>query len=241
LGAKVTPEANPGYPLKGDFERMARKRFQRGSVVLRGKSWEFRWRDDVIENGVLRRIGRREVFADRKKYATKKLAWRDSFVVRKQQEINSPTYRAMHRSNFQEFAERWGKEVLVNLEPSTQSAARSQVGLNKTDLNRKSQRRFPTLIQCLGALEVKDVTTEILQSLVTSYKNQGASPKTIRNLIVTLRMLWATARAWGYASHDPFPGLVLPDTEPEDASFYTEEEMRAISMRRMSPTGRFGG
>jgi len=36
----VAAEANTGNPLKGDFEGMARRRFQRGSVFLRGRaSW----------------------------------------------------------------------------------------------------------------------------------------------------------------------------------------------------------
>jgi hypothetical protein len=33
----VLAEANSAVPLKGDFERMARRRFQHGQLVLRGK------------------------------------------------------------------------------------------------------------------------------------------------------------------------------------------------------------
>ena len=36
------------------------------------------------------------------------------------------------------------------------------------------------------------------------------NPKTIRNLVATLRMMWNSARAWGYVAHNPFDGLVLP-------------------------------
>src|SRR5436309_8128153 len=36
-------------------------------------------------------------------------------------------------------------------------------------------------------------------------------PKTIRNLVATLRMMWNSARAWGYVAHDPVDGLVLPE------------------------------
>lgn len=32
----------------------------------------------------------------------------------------------------------------------------------------------------------------------------------IRNLVATLRMMWNSARAWGYVAHDPFDGLRLP-------------------------------
>jgi hypothetical protein len=55
----VPPEANPGHPLKGDFERMARKRFQHGQLILRGGRhpvWVGRWREDVIRDGKIKRV-----------------------------------------------------------------------------------------------------------------------------------------------------------------------------------------
>jgi hypothetical protein len=55
----VLPEANPGLPLKGDFERMARKRFQHGQLILRGGRhpvWVGRWREDVIRDGKIERV-----------------------------------------------------------------------------------------------------------------------------------------------------------------------------------------
>jgi hypothetical protein len=55
------------------------------------------------------------------RYPPGKLAWRDDLVVRKQQEINSPIYRPLHRSNCREFAEKWAMKLLVNFEPSTQA------------------------------------------------------------------------------------------------------------------------
>lgn len=40
--------------------------------------------------------------------------------------------------------------------------------------------------------------------------NCRCNSKTIRNLIATLRMMWNSARAWGYVAHNPFDALVLP-------------------------------
>ena len=49
---------------------MARRRFQRGSLILRGtrqKKWVGKWREDVIEpSGRVRRIQRREVIGTKK-------------------------------------------------------------------------------------------------------------------------------------------------------------------------------
>jgi integrase len=229
----VLREANTGAPFG---ESMARRRFQRGSVVLRGDSWEFRWRDDIFVDGKHTRVGRRTKFAPRKKYPTKKLAWRDDFVVRKQQEINSPTYRPLHRSNFREFADKWATQVLVNLEPSTQASMRSQLfGAMPKDGKKAPPRKYPTLVECLGDLEVKDISNEIMQSLVTYFKNQGAPTKTIKNLITTMRMIWKTVKAWGYATHDPFAEIVFPDCAPVEVPFFKQDHMRALISQSEEP------
>jgi len=47
----VSAEANTRDPLRGDFERMARRRYQKGQLFQKGKRrkvWVARWREDVI-------------------------------------------------------------------------------------------------------------------------------------------------------------------------------------------------
>jgi integrase len=207
---------------------MARRRYQRGSVKRRGNNWIFRWREDVIEDGQLKRINKWVAFADTKKYATKREALKDSFVTEKQQELNSPTNRPLQRSNFRQFAERWVKTVLINKQPSTQASMRSHLGTAQKDPRRKPKRKFKTLVEVLGDLELKDITTELLQSMVADYGNQGASPKTIKNVIATMRILWKQVKAWGYARHDPFQGLELPDVEHAEVPFYQAEQINAV-------------
>src|SRR5580704_6960418 len=56
--------------------QLARRRCQRGSMFLRGCSWVLRWREDVIENGSLRRINRSEALGTRENYPTIRLAQR---------------------------------------------------------------------------------------------------------------------------------------------------------------------
>ena len=53
-------EANTCLPLKGDFERMARRRYQDPTPKRRGAWWTLRFRQDEIVNGKLTRI-RKEV------------------------------------------------------------------------------------------------------------------------------------------------------------------------------------
>lgn len=233
--AIVPCEARPlQLPEKGGSS-LARRRYQNGGVLLRGKWWIFRWREDVVEDGQLKRVERWFAFAEKKKYGTKREAMRDPFVRSKQDEIRSPNYRALHRSKFCDFAERWAKDVLIHLQPSTQAGIRSHLGTTQKDLKRKAARKFKSLVDVLGELEVKDITTEILQSMVTDYTKHGASPKTVKNLIGTMRMLWRQVKAWEYARHEPFGGLVLPDPEPAQVPYYQAEQMNVVIQSAEEP------
>ena len=55
----VLPEANTGNPLRGDFERMARRRFQDPKPRRRGDWWIIQVRQDVVVNGKLKRSNKR--------------------------------------------------------------------------------------------------------------------------------------------------------------------------------------
>ena len=47
--AIVLPEANSGLPLKGDFERMARRRFQNPKPFREGSYWWIKpWMDEFV-------------------------------------------------------------------------------------------------------------------------------------------------------------------------------------------------
>lgn len=106
--------------------------------------------------------------------------------------INSPTYRARPTATFAEFANRWEATVLSLHKPGTRSSTRSQL------------RRW--LLPELAACALKDLDGQRLQPFVSRCRCKS---KTIRNLVATLRMMWNSARAWGYLAHDPFDGLVL--------------------------------
>jgi hypothetical protein len=78
----VSDQANAGALYsREELEKMARRRFQRGSVLLRGKrkqKWVGRWREDVINSqGQLVRINRKEVLGTKSDFPTKKLAMRE--------------------------------------------------------------------------------------------------------------------------------------------------------------------
>jgi integrase len=55
----VSPEANTGNPLRGDVERMARRRFQDPTPQLRGDWWIIQVRQDVFVDGTMKRCNKR--------------------------------------------------------------------------------------------------------------------------------------------------------------------------------------
>ena len=178
---------------------MARRRFQRGSLILRGtrqKKWVGKWREDVIEpSGCVLRVQRREVIGTKEEYPTRKLAQRA--LDQRLSDVNSLTYRARPTATFREFATKWQNTVLTQHKPSTQTADKSRIRTH--------------LVPAFGNVCLKDVSAEMVQSFVARRK---VSAKSARNLIALMRQMWRSALAWGYVQHDPFIGIVLPEPGP---------------------------
>ena len=108
---------------------MARRRYQKGSLFLRGKRekvWVGRWLEDEIHlNGSVHRRHRSEVLGTIKDYPTKRLAHRA--LEQRLAEVNSITYRPKQRITFAEFVERWKQSVLPQHKPSSQSSVRAHL------------------------------------------------------------------------------------------------------------------
>ncbi len=211
-----------GQPFNGPGgAALARRRYQRGSLTRRERFdeqghinqersvWVGRWREDVIEAGVVSRVHRREVLGTLKEYPTRKLALRE--LERRLSTVNSPTYRARPTATFAEFASRWEATVLVNHKPSTQATIRSHL------------RKY--LVPFFGLAALKDIEAELVQQFISSVK---ANPKTVRNLFATLSMMWNSARAWAYVAHNALEGVVLPKRRKSRRFFFTVEELQRI-------------
>src|ERR1035437_2768577 len=164
---------------------LARRRYQRGSVFLRGKRvrvWIGRWLEDELQpDGSIQRIHKSEVMGSLKDYPTKRLAQRQ--LDARVSVVNSPTYRARPTATFHELSERWKTLVMSNHEESTQRS-------EKSDL-----RVWDAV---LGDVQVKDINCELLQQIISEDWKGKRSGKTIRNLVGTFRHAWDKAKVWGY-------------------------------------------
>ncbi len=202
-----------GQPSRQTGETLARRRYQKGTLILRGKRqrvWVGRWLDDEVRSdGTLHRRHRSEVLGTLKELPTKKLALRA--LEGRLAEVNSRTYRPKHLITFGEFAEQWKTMVMPNHKPSSQCSENSRVQRHlKPRLNR---------------MPLNNVDTLKLQKLVSELEG---SPKTIRNIITTLHCMWGTAKAWGYVSHNPFEGLKLPKLNLPNRRVFTIEQVKQI-------------
>jgi integrase len=202
--------------FKGDFERMARRRYQKGSLIERNGMWIGLWRETVLEDGKPKRKLVWHPLGSRKEYPTERLALRALEQAVTEAGINLITYRPKPIAKFSQFAESWQRKVLPNLKPSTQPPIRSQL------------RRH--IVPLLGDVVLKDITEETLQTFVTTClaEPRQCSPKTIKNLIATMRIMWNSAKVWGYVGHDPFGGLVLPDWDCPDQPMFSPENVERI-------------
>jgi integrase len=181
---------------------LARRRYQKGTVLLRGSKAEPRWfgrfwEDMIDESGSVRRVHRQE-FLGRKKegkgeLATKKLAQRA--LENRLRSINDLSYRPAKTITFATFADRWESEIAPTLKPSTRMNYCSHV------------RRY--LKPFFGKGTVGEITTEMVQAFISKLK---ANPLTIRHVFVTLQSILKTAREWGYTAPEFSAGKKIHGT-----------------------------
>lgn len=200
---------------------LARRRHQRGSLFARvikaedgsvlRSVWVGRWREDEIVDSRTRRVRRSEVLGEKREgdLPTRALAKRR--LEERLAVVNDPMYRARPSSTFAEFAKRWEALVVIQHKPSTQVNLRSHL------------RKYVTPF--FGRLAVRDVRPETVQQFISQIK---ANPKTVRNIYVTLQMMWKSARAWQYVAHDALDGVVLPKRRTPRRFFFTQDEVARI-------------
>lgn len=214
--------SDEGQYVNGRGGLLARRRFQKGQLLLLGDKWFGRWREDQIENGKVRRVRVQEYLGSKQDYPTRRLAERalqDRLSV-----INHVSYRPRPTATFAEFTIGWESKVLSQFGQST--AVNYRVHLRKH------------LVPFFGRYAMKDVTPELVQYFVSISK---VSPKTIRNICNTLQSMWRSARAWGYVTHDLMGGVVLPSPKRIQRYFFSAGEVKVIIEASLEPYRTFYG
>jgi len=193
---------------------MARRRYQCGSVILKGQVWYGKYRDDVVEqDGTVTRVQRRTPLGTKKEYPTKRLAERklEQILCR----INAVEYRPGRVATLAEFAERWKVEILTKGKESSQ-------GADKSHLTRH-------ILPYLGKLRLDAIGVENQQTFVTHLADE-VSYKSVLNILSTLSSILDTAKNWGYVCEGVDQHkLVLPGPGiKKEAACFTAEQIRNI-------------
>jgi integrase len=175
--------------------------------------WYGRYREDVIEDGRVRRVRRNVPLGSKKEYPTQRLAARalDRLLFR----VNDPGYRPSRTATVAEFVERWRGQVLFQRKPSTRKAAEWHL--------------TAYILPRLGKLKLDDLGVENQQRLV-GYLSERVSRKTVLNVVGTLSSMLNTAKNWGYICDGvSVKRLVLPEREvKQQARTFTPEQAKAI-------------
>jgi integrase len=195
-------------------QSLARKRYQQGSLLLRGKrrkQWVLRWREDVEQaDGSRKRVERKTVLGTQAELPTAKLARRRAEHVLAR--VNSPDYRAIKTITLAEFSELWRARVLSQRKPYTQKSANYHL------------RAF--LLPKLGKLRLDQIGLGEVQGMVSG---MAVGRHSILNAIGTLHSMLSTARKWGYlAAEFSSRDLVIPQRTVRSAKFFTPEQARLI-------------
>ncbi|MCI0355801.1 MAG: site-specific integrase, partial [Acidobacteria bacterium] len=80
-------------------------------------------------------------------------------------------------------------------------------------------------IPAFGQIPLRNLNAQAVQQFVSAVP---AKPRTLRNLLMTLRSLWRKAKAWGYATHDLLDGVELPAPERFERFFLSVDDTKRI-------------
>lgn len=219
-----------GQPTTGQGElKLARSRYQKGSLFLRGANqrvWVGRWREDErLPDGTRCRRNRKVVIGTLAQFPTKRLAQRE--LERRLAHINSLDYRPQVAITFGNLVEKWKSSVLPQFKLSTQKHLES-------DINHHLLPKF-------GDVLLREITAERVQAFVADLQvgEDKVSSKTVHNVVAVMRTLWRTAKSWGYVTHDPFAGVMLPDVIKSEPRCFTVEEALRIIEKAKEPCKTF--
>jgi integrase len=158
------------------------RRFQQGSLFKRGtrtKVWVARWWEDVIgPDGKSERVRRSEVLGTVAEIPTRSKA--EQLLSDRLRAVNSGDFRTQSTWTLKSFIQdRWLPDVLPTIKYSTQKHYGYIVKIH--------------LIPTLGEMQLRLITRESVQSLLTSKRRSGLSWRTVKHIRTTFGTILAAA------------------------------------------------
>lgn len=202
-------------PARNELSTLGRRRFQQGSLVLRGKRgqevWVGRWREDVVLPDTSRkRIHRSVVLGDLFELPTKHAAQRE--MQKSLQIVNgSHSPRIKRLIGFEQFADQWEALVVSTMRPSTQNSI--------------SGHLKNWIVPFFKQRPMVDIWPEDVQQLVNSIPLR---PRSVKTILGTLQMAWKTAKLWRYVEGNILEGVRTPRLDTPRSRCYSLAEIKGI-------------
>jgi integrase len=179
------------------------RRFQQGSLFKRGtrtKMWVARWWEDVIgPDGKSERVRRSEVLGTVAELPTSREAKQK--LSDRLRAVNSGDYRTQSTWTLKGFIQdRWLPDVLPTIKYSTQIHYKYIVKVH--------------LIPTLGDMQLRLITRESVQSLLTSKRRSGLSWRTVKHIHTTFGTILAAAVMEGLIPDNAVRKTKLPRRGP---------------------------
>jgi len=223
----VLPEANSGLPLRGDFERMARRRYQSPKPTRRGEWWTLRVWKDTFTDGKHRRTRERVRLARATMSAREVQKVADEYL----RPLNQGLESLGSATNFQHYVDTTYRPVVMpGMAKSTQSRTNGVIKnylipafgkLCLRDLSRLSvQRYFSEMAASELAHESKDKIRDVLSSVLVSAVDFGLL---VKNPVEAIRMpaqRTGRRRSKPYVTPQQFDALLELIAEPYATMIY---------------------
>lgn len=194
---------------------MPRRRFQKGSIVVKSETYYGVFRQDVLQTDGTFTRKLRWLRLGSVKEMSKRAAWK-AFQPHLDK-VNQEALRAPRTGiTLADFVIEWRTSVAVNLKAGTVRVAESNLRAH--------------ILPKLGSLTLTEINTKVVQGFVAYLAQAGRSKKTTLNVLATLSSIMRTARDWDYACASfQFSALTLPrDGVKVEQRCFSDEETRRI-------------
>ncbi len=209
----VTGETNSGKPSKGDFERMARRRFQDPKPQRLGRWWYLlTWQDEFIEG---RRIRKRK----RIKLALATMPEREVLKIAAEtlRPLNQGLISVGSGTKFEDFVESVYKPTVLPV-------------MAKTTQDRYASVLKNYLVPAFGESSLRDVTPLVVQRYLSKMAGSDLSHESRDKIRDVLSSVLGSAVQFSLLVKNPVEGLKLPPPKKGKRSkpYVTPQQFQAL-------------
>ena len=198
-------------------ESAIRRRYQRGCLFIRGRTWIARWREDVIApDGTLRREMRWEVLGSVNEIPSRREA--QKILDTKLRPLNQGRQLPQFTISLEQFVrEQWEPATLPTMKVGTARYYGKQLRYH--------------ILPALGKTRLCDFTRVRIQSFLAEKRSSGLSGSSVHGMRTALSKVLQAAVDWDYLELNPARGIRIGDRGPKTERLYlnSSEVLRLLT------------